>query len=244
MNALKVVLGRELSSYFATPVAYIFLVIFLMLSGVFTFYIGQFFERGQADLVAFFNFVPWLYLVLIPAVTMRLWSEERRSGTIELLMTLPLATWQVVLGKFLAAWLFVGLALVLTFPLWITVNYLGSPDNGVILGAYIGAWLMSGGFLAVGSCLSALSKNQIVAFILTLVVSFVLVVTGFPIVQDAFSGWAPLWLIDAVANLSFLTHFTAISRGVIDVRDLVYFAAMIGIWLYATSLVVDLKKAD
>ncbi|KZX82744.1 ABC transporter permease, partial [Oleiphilus sp. HI0009] len=230
MNALKVVLGRELSSYFATPVAYIFLVIFLMLSGVFTFYIGQFFERGQADLVAFFNFVPWLYLVLIPAVTMRLWSEERRSGTIELLMTLPLATWQVVLGKFLAAWLFVGLALVLTFPLWITVNYLGSPDNGVILGAYIGAWLMSGGFLAVGSCLSALSKNQIVAFILTLVVSFVLVVTGFPIVQDAFSGWAPLWLIDAVANLSFLTHFTAISRGVIDVRDLVYFAAMIGIW--------------
>ncbi|KZY72438.1 ABC transporter permease [Oleiphilus sp. HI0071] len=244
MSALKVILGRELASYFATPVAYIFIIIFLMLSGVFTFYIGQFFERGQADLSAFFNFVPWLYLVLIPSVAMRLWSEERRSGTIELIMTLPVATWQLVLGKFLAAWLFVGLALALTFPLWITVNYLGAPDNGVILGAYLGAWLMAGGFLAVGSCLSALSKNQIIAFILTLVVCFVLVVSGFPIVQDSFSGWAPLWLVDGISNLSFLTHFTAISRGVIDLRDLVYFVAMIGAWLYATALVIDLKKAD
>jgi ABC-2 type transport system permease protein len=244
MNALKVIFGRELASYFATPVAYIFIVIFLMLSGVFTFYIGQFFDRGQADLSAFFNFVPWLYLVLIPAVAMRLWSEERRSGTIELIMTLPIATWQLVLGKFLAAWVFVGLALSLTFPLWITVNYLGTPDNGVILGAYLGAWLMSGGFLSVGSCLSALSKNQIVAFILTLVVCFLLVVSGFPIVQDSFSSWAPLWLVDGVANLSFLTHFTAISRGVIDLRDIVFFVAMIGVWLYATSLVIDLKKAD
>lgn len=244
MNALKVIFGRELASYFATPVAYIFIVIFLMLSGVFTFYIGQFFDRGQADLSAFFNFVPWLYLVLIPAVAMRLWSEERRSGTIELIMTLPIATWQLVLGKFLAAWVFVGLALALTFPLWVTVNYLGAPDNGVILGAYLGAWLMSGGFLSVGSCLSALSKNQIVAFILTLVVCFLLVVSGFPIVQDSFSSWAPLWLVDGVANLSFLTHFTAISRGVIDLRDIVYFVAMIGVWLYATSLVIDLKKAD
>lgn len=244
MSALKVILGRELFSYFATPVAYIFIVIFLMLSGVFTFYIGQFFERGQADLSAFFNFIPWLYLVLIPSVAMRLWSEERRSGTIELIMTLPVATWQLVLGKFLAAWLFVGLALALTFPLWISVNYLGTPDNGVILGAYVGAWLMSGGFLAVGSCLSALSKNQIIAFILTLVVCFLLVVSGFPIVQDSFSGWAPLWLVDGVSNLSFLTHFTAISRGVIDLRDIVYFVAMIGAWLYATALVIDLKKAD
>lgn len=244
MSALKVILGRELASYFATPVAYIFIIIFLMLSGVFTFYIGQFFERGQADLSAFFNFVPWLYLVLIPSVAMRLWSDERRSGTIELIMTLPVATWQLVLGKFLAAWLFVGLALALTFPLWITVNYLGAPDNGVILGAYLGAWLMAGGFLAVGSCLSALSKNQIIAFILTLVVCFVLVVSGFPIVQDSFSGWAPLWLVDGISNLSFLTHFTAISRGVIDLRDLVYFVAMIGAWLYATALVIDLKKAD
>jgi len=244
MSVLAVILKRELASYFATPLASVFLVIFIMLAGVFTFYVGQFFDRGQADLSAFFNFIPWLYLVLVPSVAMRLWSEERRSGTIELIMTLPVATWQLVLGKFVAAWLFIGLALALTFPLWLTVNYLGSPDNGVILGAYIGAWFMAGGFLAVGSCLSALSKNQIIAFILTLVACFVLVVSGFPIVQDAISGWAPLWFIDGVANLSFLTHFTAISRGVIDLRAVIYFVATIAAWLYATSLVIDAKKAD
>ncbi|MDX1451577.1 MAG: ABC transporter permease [Oleiphilaceae bacterium] len=244
MSPIRVIMNRELASYFATPVAYIFIVIFLMLSGIFTFYLGQFFERGQADLVSFFNFVPWLFLVLIPAVAMRLWSEERRSGTIELLMTLPVSTKQIVVGKFLAAWLFVGLALALTFPLWLTVNYLGAPDNGVILAGYLGSWLMSGGFLAIGSCLSALTKNQIVAFILTLVVCFVLVVSGFPIVQDVFSSWAPLWLVDGLANLSFLTHFNAISRGVIDLRDLIYFLVLIAAWLYATALVVDMKKAD
>lgn len=244
MKGVSIILNRELSAYFSTPVAYIFIVIFLMLSGVFTFYLGQMFERGQADLSAFFNFVPWLYLVLVPSVAMRLWSEERRSGTIELIMTLPLTTWQLVLGKFLAAWLFIGLALVLTFPLWLSVNYLGSPDNGVIFGAYIGAWLMAGGFLALGSCMSALSKNQIVAFILSLVLCFVLVVSGFPIVQDVFSGWAPLWVIDALSSMSFLTHFNAISRGVIDLRDVVYFLAMIGTWLYATVIVIDIKKAD
>lgn len=244
MSAVNVIMKRELASYFSTPVAYIFIIIFLMLSGVFTFYLGQFFERGQADLSAFFNFIPWLYLVLVPAVAMRLWSEERRSGTIELLMTLPLGTMQIVIGKFLAAWLFIGLALVLTFPVWVTVNYLGEPDNGVILAGYLGAWLMSGGFLAIGSCLSAATKNQIVAFILTLVVCFVLVVAGFPIVQDVFSSWAPLWLVDGVSNLSFLTHFNAISRGVIDLRDLVYFAVLIGAFLYATALIVDMKKAD
>jgi ABC-2 type transport system permease protein len=244
MNAVNVILKRELASYFATPVAYIFIIIFLMLSGVFTFYLGQFFERGQADLTSFFNFIPWLYIVLVPAVSMRLWSEERRSGTIELIMTLPLSTFQVVIGKFLAAWLFIGLALILTFPQWLTVNYLGDPDNGVILAGYIGAWFMSGGFLAIGSCLSAATKNQIVAFILTLVVCFVLVVSGFPIVQDVFSSWAPLWLVDAVSNVSFLSHFNAISRGVIDLRDFVYFAVMIVAFLYATALVVDMKKAD
>lgn len=244
MAPVKIIFEREFASYFATPVAYIFIIIFLMLSGVFTFYLGQFYERGQADLSSFFGFVPWLYLVLIPAVSMRLWSEERRSGTIEMLMTLPIATWQLVLGKFFAAWVFVGLALFLTFPLWITVNYLGSPDNGVILGAYIGAWLMSGGFLAVGSCISALTKNQIIAFILTLVVCFVLVVSGFPIVQDSFTGWAPLWLVDGLSSLSFLTHFNAISRGVIDFRDAIYFLVVIATWLYATSLVIELKKAD
>ncbi len=244
MSVMNVVLKREFNSYFATPVAYIFIVIFLVLSGVFTFYLGHFFNRGQADLSAFFNFVPWLYLVLVPSVAMRLWSEERRSGTIELLMTLPVSTSQLVIAKFLAAWLFIGIALALTFPLWITVNYLGQPDNGVILAGYIGSWFMSGGFLAIGSCLSAVTKNQIIAFILTLVVCFLLVVAGFPIVQDAFSGWAPLWLVDALAQLSFLTHYEAIARGVIDLRDFAYFLILIGAWLYATVLVVDMKKAD
>ena len=244
MSPVNVIMKRELASYFATPVAYIFIIIFLMLSGVFTFYLGQFYDRGQADLSSFFNFVPWLYLVLVPAVAMRLWSEERRSGTIELLMTLPISTLQIVFGKFLAAWLFIGLALTLTFPVWLTVNYLGEPDNGVILAGYLGAWFMSGGFLAIGSCLSATTKNQVVAFILTLVVCFVLVVAGFPIVQDVFSGWAPLWLVDGVANISFLTHFNAISRGVIDLRDLVYFSVLIAAFLYATALIIDMKKAD
>jgi ABC-2 type transport system permease protein len=244
VSPINIILKRELSAYFATPVAYIFIIIFLMLSGVFTFYLGRFFEQGQASLTAFFNFIPWLYLVLIPAVAMRLWSEERRSGTIELLMTLPITTPQIVIGKFLAAWLFVGLALVLTFPLWLTVNYLGSPDNGVILAGYLGAWFMAGGFLAIGSCLSAATKNQIIAFILTLVVCFLMVVSGFPIVQDVFSNWAPLWVVDGFATLSFLAHFEAISRGVIDLRDLIYFLVLIAAWLYATVLVVDMKKAD
>ena len=244
MSPINIILKRELSAYFATPVAYIFIIIFLMLSGVFTFYLGRFFEQSQASLSSFFNFIPWLYLVLVPAVAMRLWSEERRSGTIELLMTLPITTSQVVIGKFLAAWLFVGIALVLTFPLWLTVNYLGSPDNGVILAGYIGAWLMAGGFLAIGSCLSAATKNQIIAFILTLVVCFLMIVSGFPIVQDVFSNWAPLWVVDGFATLSFLTHFEAISRGVIDLRDLIYFLVLIAAWLYATVLVVDMKKAD
>jgi len=244
MGAVKVILNRKLRSYFATPLAYIFIVIFLVLSGVFTFYLGHFFERSQADLTSFFNFIPWLYLVLVPAVAMRLWSEERRSGTIELLMTLPISTGKIVLAKFLAAWLFIGLALLLTFPIWLSVNYLGEPDNGVILAGYLGAWFMAGGFLAIGSCLSATTKNQIVAFILTLVVCFLMMVSGFPIVQDVLSGWAPLWLVDGFANLSFLTHFDAISRGVIDLRDFVYFLVLIAAWLMATVLVIDMKKAD
>lgn len=238
------ILKRELKSYFATALGYIFIVIFLMLCGVFTFYIGHFFERGQADLSAFFSFIPWLYLVLAPSVAMRLWSEERRSGTIEFLMTLPISTFQAVVGKFLAAWLFVGVALALTFPLWISVNYLGQPDNGVVLASYLGSWFMAGGFLAIGSCLSATTKSQVVAFILTLVVCFVFVASGFPMVQDAFTGWAPLSVIDALSSLSFLTHFDAISRGVIDLRDLVYFAMMIVTWLVATAIVVEIKKAD
>ena len=179
------VMRRELAGYFSTPVAWVFIVIFLVMAGVFTFYIGSFYDRGIADLDPFFNFHPWLYLFLVPAIAMRLWAEERRSGTIELLLTLPLTAWQAVLGKFLAAWLFVGLALLLTFPTWLTVNYLGDPDNGVIAAAYIGSWLMAGGFLAIGSCMSALTRNQVVAFILSVVVCFGFLLSGLPMVTGS-----------------------------------------------------------
>jgi ABC-2 type transport system permease protein len=235
---------RELASYFLTPVAYVFVVIFLTLSSAFAFQFGQLYERGQADLTPFFFFHPWLYLFLIPALTMRLWAEERKSGSIELLMTLPLELWQAVVGKFLAAWLFTALALALTFPIWITVNYLGDPDNGVIFAAYIGSLLMAGGFLAVGSCISATTKNQVIAFILAVVACFLLLLAGLPVVLDLFSGWAPQAVVDSVASLSFLSHFENISKGVIDLRDLIYFALLIGAMLYANTIVLELKKAD
>jgi len=235
---------RELAGYFATPVAWVFIVIFLVMAGAFTFYIGSFYDRGIADLDPFFTFHPWLYLFLVPAIAMRLWAEERRSGTVELLLTLPLTPWQAVLGKFLAAWLFVGVALLLTFPVWLTVNYLGNPDNGVIAAGYIGSWLMAGGFLAIGSCMSALTRNQVVAFILSVVVCFGFLISGLPMVMDLFSSWAPQSMLDAIAEFSFLAHFATISRGVIDLRDLVYFALVIGIWLLANTIVLELKKAD
>jgi len=238
------VMRRELSGYFSTPVAWVFIVIFLVMSGVFTFYIGDFYDRGIADLDPFFTFHPWLYLFLVPAIAMRLWAEERRSGTVELLLTLPLTTWQAVLGKFLAAWLFVGLALLLTFPIWLTVNYLGDPDNGVIVAGYVGSWLMAGGFLAIGSCMSALTRNQVVAFILSVVVCFAFLLSGLPMVMDLFSGWAPQALLDTIADFSFLAHFATISRGVIDLRDLVYFTLVIAAWLLANTIVLELKKAD
>jgi len=238
------VMRRELAGYFSTPVAWVFIVIFLVMAGVFTFYIGSFYDRGISDLDPFFNFHPWLYLFLVPAIAMRLWAEERRSGTVELLLTLPLTTWQAVLGKFLAAWLFVGLALLLTFPTWLTVNYLGNPDNGVIAAAYIGSWLMAGGFLAIGSCMSALTRNQVVAFILSVVVCFGFLLSGLPMVTDLFSAWAPQQLLDAIADFSFLAHFATISRGVIDLRDLVYFALVIVFWLLANTIVLEIKKAN
>ncbi|MVW75202.1 ABC transporter permease subunit [Pseudomonas xionganensis] len=244
MSQLPVIFKRELASYFATPLAYVFILIFLVLSGVFTFYLGGFFESGQANLSAFFNFHPWLYLFLVPAIAMRLWAEERKSGTIELLMTLPITRFDAVTGKFLAAWAFAGLALLLTFPMVITVNYLGEPDNGAILTGYIGSWLLAGGYLAIGSCMSALAKNQVIAFILAVSLCFLFIVSGFPMVLDGFSGWAPQWLVDAVASLSFLTRFDAISKGVIDLRDLLYFLTLIAAWLAATAVVIDLKKAD
>jgi len=244
MRQLPVIFQRELASYFATPLAYVFIVIFLVLSGVFTFYLGGFFESGQANLAPFFNFHPWLYLFLVPAIAMRLWAEERKSGTIELLMTLPITRFEAVTGKFLAAWAFAGLALLLTLPMVVTVNYLGEPDNGAIVTGYLGSWLLAGAYLAIGSCMSALAKNQVIAFILSVSVCFLFIVSGFPMVLDGFSGWAPQWLVDAVASLSFLTRFDAISKGVIDLRDLLYFLTLIAAWLAATAVVIDLKKAD
>jgi ABC-2 type transport system permease protein len=244
MRQLPIIFKRELASYFATPLAYVFILIFLVLSGVFTFYLGGFFESGQANLSPFFNFHPWLYLFLVPAIAMRLWAEERKSGTIELLMTLPITRFESVTGKFLAAWAFAGLALLLTFPMIITVNYLGEPDNGAIITGYIGSWLLAGAYLSIGSCMSALAKNQVIAFILAVSVCFLFIVSGFPMVLDGFSGWAPQWLVDAVASLSFLTRFDAISKGVIDLRDLLYFLTLIAAWLAATAVVIDLKKAD
>ena len=244
MNVIGALFRRELQSYFATPVAYVFIVIFLVLMGTFTFYLGNFYERGQADLGPFFIFHPWLYLLLVPAITMRLWAEERKTGSIELLMTLPITPWQAVLGKYLAAWAFTGVALLLTFPIWITVNYLGDPDNGAIVAAYIGSFLMAGGFLAIGACLSATTRNQVIAFVITVVVCFVFLVSGFPMVLDFFTSWAPQILVDGIASLSFLTHFESISKGVIDLRDLIYFSFLILAFLYANTIVLRWRQAE
>lgn len=244
MRPTMTILQRELASYFATPLAYVFILIFLVMAAALTFYLGNFYERGQADLVPFFNFHPWLYLFLVPAVSMRLWAEERKSGSIELLLTQPVTLWQAVLGKFLAAWIFVAIALALTFPLWITVNYLGNPDNGAIFAAYLGSLLMAGGFLAVGSCMSALTRNQVIAFILTAVVCFLLLLAGFPLMLDAVRGWAPQAIVDAVASLSFLAHFESIVKGVLDLRDVLYFAMTMGFFLLATAVVLDVRKSN
>ena len=244
MNALSIIIKREFSSYFATPLAYVFILVFLVLSSAFTFYLGQFYERGQADLLPFFNFHPWLYLFLIPAVSMRLWSEERKTGSIELLLTLPITLWDAILGKFLAAWAFVGLALVGTFPIWLSVNYLGQPDNGAILAGYMGSWLMSGAFLAIGCCMSALTKNQIIAFILTGITCLFLVLAGFPMVLNFFESWVPSLVLDLITGLRIISHFIAISKGVLALTDLVYFFAMMVLWLYLTHLALAAKAAD
>jgi len=244
MRNVGIIMRRELASYFATPLAYVFILIFLVLANFFTFSLGGFFERDQADLQPFFTYHPWLYLFLVPALSMRLWAEERKSGSIELLMTQPVTLWEAVLGKFFAAWLFTALALALTFPLWITVNYLGKPDNGTILAAYLGSLLLAGGFLAIGSCTSALTRNQVIAFILGVVVCFGFVLAGFPPLLNLLTGWVPQVVVDAIASLSFLTHFESIAKGVIDVRDLLYFAMLIGFFLLATSIALDLRKAN
>lgn len=243
MSPVMALTRRELRSYFVTPVAYVFLVIFLVLAGILTFYAGDFYDRGIADLQPFFVMHPWLYLILVPAVSMRLWAEEAKSGTLELLQTLPISLWQAMLGKFLAAWLFIGLALLLTFPIWITVNYLGSPDNGIIIAGYLGSWLMAGAFLAIGACLSTLTSSQVIAFILTAVVCVLLILAGQPEVLDFFQGALPRKLVNAVAHLSMLRHFEAIARGVLDLRDIFYFVLTIIAWLAAGVLILDLKRS-
>ena len=243
MRNIWIVTKRELGAYFGTPLAYVFAVIFVALTGAFAFFIGNFFERGQADLQPFFNYHPWLYLLLVPAIAMRLWAEERKAGTIELLMTRPISTWEAIIGKFLAAWIFIGIALALTFPMWITVNVLGNPDNGVILASYFGSFLMAGAFLAIGSCVSALTKNQVIAFIVAATICFLLVMSGLELVLGFFRGWAPAFIVDAIASMSFLNHFELISRGVITLPSLFFYFSIIAFFLFANVVIVEQRKA-
>jgi ABC-2 type transport system permease protein len=244
MKNTLIIFKRELGGYFATPVAYVFIVIFLVLSGVLTFYLGGLYENEQATLQGFFGWHPWLYLFLIPAISMRLWAEERRQGTIELLMTLPVTPAQVVFGKFLAAWAFCGIALLLTFPTWITINYLGKPDNGVIVASYLGSLLMAGGYLAIGSALSAISKSQVIAFVLGLVTCLLFLLLGYPPVRAFYSDMLPAALAGTISDFSFLSHWEAITRGVIDARDFLFFASLILVAMFANAVIIDAKKAD
>jgi ABC-2 type transport system permease protein len=238
MRNIRVIAKRELGAYFTSPVAYVFLVIFLLLTGFFTFTAGQFFERGEASLGAFFGWHPWLYLVLVPAVGMRLWAEERRGGTLELLLTMPLTPWQAIVGKFLASWIFLALALALTFPVVLTVNVLGSPDNGMIFAGYLGSLFLAGAYLAVTCMTSAMTRNQVVAFILSVVVCLFLILVGFNPVTDLLARWASPAFIDTVAAFSVVTHFDGFQKGVIDTRDLFFFFSVIGFSLFATSVIL------
>ena len=244
LNKTYIILDRELKGYFRTPLASIFLLVFLALSSGMTFFLGRFFERDQAALTAFFSWHPWLFLVLMPAIGMRLWAEERRSGTIELLITLPVTNTQLVVGKFLASWIFTLIALILTMPIWITVNYLGEPDNHVILISYFGSWLMAGAFLALTSCLSALTKNQVIAFIISSISGFVLIMAGFNLVLPAVRSWSPNWITETISSMSFLSHFSRIQMGVFDLSTLVFFISMIILCLWINVQLVQVKKAD
>ena len=244
LNKTYIILDRGLKGYFRTPLASIFLLVFLALSSGMTFFLGRFFERDQADLTAFFSWHPWLFLVLMPAIGMRLWAEERRSGTIELLITLPVTNTQLVVGKFLASWIFTLIALILTMPIWITVNYLGEPDNHVILISYFGSWLMAGAFLALTSCLSALTKNQVIAFIISSISGFVLIMAGFNLVLSAVRSWSPNWITETISSMSFLSHFSRIQMGVFDLSTLVFFVSMIILCLWINVQLVEVKKAD
>ncbi len=242
MHTIYTITRRELSGYFSSPLAYVFIIIFLALSGSMTFYLGGWLDRGRADLATFFNWHPWLYLFLVPAIGMRLWAEERRTGTIEFLTTLPVTTSEAVIGKFAAAWLFIGIALIFTLPMWLTVNYLGNPDNGVILAGYLGSWFLAGAMLAISTAISALTKNQVIAFVLSAAVCFLFLMSGVEIVQALFASWASDAVVDTISNISLLTSFNAIVGGVIDLRHLVLFGSLIAISLFINVALVDLKK--
>lgn len=242
MQGITAILRKELLGYFATPLAYIFIAIFLFASGAFTFYIGGFYERDQADLTSFFMWHPWLFLFLLPAISMRLWAEEHKSGTLELLLTLPIPLWQMVVGKFLAAWIFAGVALLLSTGMWIIVSYLGNPDHGVIIASYIASFLMAGGFLAIGACISALTRNQVIAFVCTVVVCFLFTISGFPLVLNFFEGIFPQFLLNTISSFSFLTNVDDISKGVLQIRSIFYFIILIIFWLGLNSYVLTLKK--
>jgi ABC-2 type transport system permease protein len=240
---IKTIMKRELGGYFTSPIAYVFLIIFLLLTGFFTFTIGNFFERGEASLVSFFTWHPWLYLFLVPAVGMRLWSEERRLGTMELLLTMPVTTWQAIIGKFLASWVFLGLALVLTFPVWITVNWLGAPDNGIIAAGYVGSFFLAGSYLAISCMTSALTRNQVISFILSVVICLFLILAGYTPVTDLLVRVASPLVVDIIAAFSVMTHFEGFQRGVIDLRDFVFFASVIGFALFATGVIIRSQRA-
>lgn len=244
MGHTLLICRRELTGYFTTPLGYVFISIFLFLTGLFTFSLGSFYEARQATLDGFFTWHPWLYLFLVPAVSMRLWAEERRSGTIELLLTLPISTGQAIVGKFLAAWLFIGVALAMTFPIVLTVLYLGDPDLGVIAAGYVGSFLMAGAYLAIGSCVSASTKSQVISFVVSVVICFLFLLASFPLVIDWFSSWAPQSVIDAVRAMSFSSHYVSIQRGVVELKDVVFFSSVILGWLYACSIVLDARKAS
>ena len=243
MRNIITIAKRELRGYFSSPVAFVFIVIFLLLSGFFTFMVARFFEDGQANLQAFFAWHPWLYLFLVPAVGMRMWSEERRLGTIELLLTMPITPWQAIVGKFLASWAVVTLALALTFPVVLTVNYLGSPDNGVIVGGYIGSLLMAGSYLAISAITSAMTRNQVVSFIVAVVISLFLILAGYPPVTNMLVTWASPWLVDGIAAFSVMTHFESIQKGVIDSRDIIYFLSVIVFCLFNTGIIIRTHRA-
>ena len=235
---INAIVKRELGGYFTSPIAYVFLVIFLLLTGFLTFTAGAFFERGEASLGAFFAWHPWVYLVLVPAVGMRLWAEERRAGTLELLLTLPVTAWQAILGKFLASWVFLAIALALTFPVAVTVNVLGEPDNGAILAGYLGSLFLAGTYLAITCLTSAMTRNQVIAFILAVVACLFLILAGFSPVTDLLVRWASPAVVDTVAAFSVVTHFDGFQKGVVDSKDLLFFLSVIGYSLFATGVVL------